>query len=282
MSYRSENIDERGYIYGKWMVKPGVWAITYRWINFMYLIEGDERALLIDTGHGEGNLREFVSEIADKEVLVINTHGHYDHTGGNGWWKQAQMHEKGTVTAKKSFGPIHDEWAAKLPHLDYEIKALDDGDYIDLGNRVVEIIGIPAHNESSIAILDKQSKLLFTGDELESGQVLMFVTNEEISQEDIIRKHKSNMEKLHRRIQEIDFICPAHNGIMLYPEKYITDFIALAEQLLTDSAVPQPDTAGFGFPADTSSSPHGFNRFGPLVRYQYGGASFIFKEDDQK
>ena len=60
MKYRSANIDEKGMLFGKWCSMPGVWTLTNRWQNFMFLIVGEEKAMLIDTGYGEGNLREIV------------------------------------------------------------------------------------------------------------------------------------------------------------------------------------------------------------------------------
>jgi glyoxylase-like metal-dependent hydrolase (beta-lactamase superfamily II) len=47
------------------------------------LVIGPEKAALIDTGCGIGNLRQAVEEVTDKPVIVINTHTHLDHLGGN-------------------------------------------------------------------------------------------------------------------------------------------------------------------------------------------------------
>lgn len=74
MDYRNANINERGLIYGKWMRSPGDWTISYGNV-YCYLLVGSERALLFDTAYGEGNLREFVEEITDKPVMVVNSHG---------------------------------------------------------------------------------------------------------------------------------------------------------------------------------------------------------------
>ncbi len=49
----------------------------------MYLIEGRDSSLLIDTGFGMGNLRDFVKKHTSKPLIVVNTHSHPDHTGGN-------------------------------------------------------------------------------------------------------------------------------------------------------------------------------------------------------
>ena len=97
MKYRSANIDEKGMLFGKWCSMPGVWTLTNRWQNFMFLIVGEEKAMLIDTGYGEGNLREIVEGITDKPVMVVDTHGHFDHTGGNAWWTDVWMAEGADV-----------------------------------------------------------------------------------------------------------------------------------------------------------------------------------------
>ncbi|MEG0855330.1 MAG: MBL fold metallo-hydrolase [Terrisporobacter sp.] len=69
------------------LVNDKVWQIDVMFRNRMYLIEGSKKALLIDTGMGLEGLKEVISEIAEKELLVINTHGHIDHTLGNSFLK---------------------------------------------------------------------------------------------------------------------------------------------------------------------------------------------------
>uniref|UniRef100_UPI004055FD05 hypothetical protein n=1 Tax=Acetatifactor sp. TaxID=1872090 RepID=UPI004055FD05 len=54
------NQDERGNLFGKWQIAKDTWCITNRWSNFMYLLIGEEKALLIDTGTGEGNIRKLL------------------------------------------------------------------------------------------------------------------------------------------------------------------------------------------------------------------------------
>ena len=65
-------------------VSRDVWAIDEFGIDIMYLIIGTERALLVDTGIGIGNIRSVVETMTHLPYDVVNTHHHYDHVGGNG------------------------------------------------------------------------------------------------------------------------------------------------------------------------------------------------------
>jgi len=272
----SFNIDQAGYLYGKWMMRPGFWAITNRWLNFMYLLIGEESAVLIDTGCGEGNIRSFVESITNKSVKAINTHGHFDHTGGNGCWPEVWMAEAAFVDCRRTFEPLQERLAAEKPYPDFLMHALRDGDIVDLGKHNLEILSIPAHHSGSIAILDQKNRVLFTGDEFESGQVLMLKRRTDQEFFSTIARHQANIQKLKSRRKDYDFICPAHNGCMLNPEPYLDDFIALDQQILDGTAVIQPDTAGFGFPPDPVSSGSVFGMFGKQVRVEHGLASIIY------
>ena len=78
--------------YMSWKINDDTHIISFMGgSQFMYLLEGEEKALLIDTGWGAGNLRTFVEKLTDKPVIVTNTHGHLDHSGGNGEWESVLM-----------------------------------------------------------------------------------------------------------------------------------------------------------------------------------------------
>ena len=76
-------------------VSRDVWAIDEFGIDIMYLIIGTERALLIDTGIGIGNIRSVVETMTHLPYDVVNTHHHYDHVGGNGRFSMVYAHKKG-------------------------------------------------------------------------------------------------------------------------------------------------------------------------------------------
>ena len=50
----------------------------------MYLVEGTEKAALIDTGYGVGNLKGYIKTLTEKPLIVLITHGHLDHVAGAG------------------------------------------------------------------------------------------------------------------------------------------------------------------------------------------------------
>ena len=214
------NINENGYIYAKWKINENTYMIRYNNM-YSYLLIGSQRALVIDTFYGHGNLRQFVESLTDKPTCVANTHGHFDHTGGNAWCPEVYVTEESSKDMKIAFSENEKALMARMPYPDYQANLVKDGDKIDLGGRFVEVITIGCHHPGSMALLDSETHFLFTGDELESGQVLLGSGGPEK-----IALHKANMEKLYARIDEIAMIGPAHNGSPLSKE-YIHDYLVL-------------------------------------------------------
>lgn len=202
-----------------------------------YLIIGTKRAIMIDTGWGPCNLYEKAKELTSLPIDVINTHGHLDHVGGNLWFDGTiYQHENCDIDFRISNGDSIK--GIPFTHKENKVKYVKDGNMIDLGDNVLEIIEIPAHSLSSIAILDRKHRMLFVGDEIESGQVLMFgYDNEDISH--YISKHKANMEKLLEFENDFELLCPGHNGSPISKE-YIKEYIDLDNAVLDGSAKEKP------------------------------------------
>jgi len=147
-----------------------------------FLIIGDERALLFDTGLGIGNMRKVVDQLTDLDVVVLNSHTHYDHIGGNHQFEfiygrdtdytKGRMLGSGTSEVAEFIGEgwvwkeLPEEFVAaefrSQPFMISEI--VDEGDSIDIGGRRLEILVTPGHAPDSICLIDRANRLLFTGD----------------------------------------------------------------------------------------------------------------------
>ncbi|GAA1162493.1 hypothetical protein GCM10009630_70910 [Kribbella jejuensis] len=122
---------------------------------FLYLLLGESRALLLDTGTGHADLPALVDELVDEQELVVaHTHGHSDHVGGDGGFERVVGRSAEEVA--EYFGL--ENW----PHTTGTI---------DLGKRIVDIIPIPGHQGADIALYDRSTRLLFTGDSLYPGRL---------------------------------------------------------------------------------------------------------------
>ncbi len=237
-----------------------------------YLVIGSDRAMMIDTGMSRRNLREFVSTLTDLPISVVNTHGHFDHTGGNGFFDEVFMHPKAVADAKKVLlGAATDDFP-----LDYDIQTVTEGHVFDLGDRTLEVFCIGAHNPGSIALLDKKYRLLFTGDEVESAQVLLMINPET---EETVRLHLENMRKLEKLLPTYDRLCPAHNGSPIVAEHYIHAFIDIDQRVLAGES-GSTKIASPSFPVGSGSFPLDVNP--DLRRFSLKGTSIIYDKNQIK
>lgn len=266
------SLDEIFGSFVSWKYDEHTWFITcMNGSMYLYLLEGEDYALLIDTAYGLGDLRSFVSKLTDKPIIVVNTHGHLDHAGGNGQWEKVFMHKNAVIDHQTFEGGPCD--ISKLPHPDYEKVFIEEGYVFDLGGRKIEVIDISSHSNGSLSFIDESRKLIYAGDEIESTQVLMYeiVESGTYNFGDRIKKHISNMKKLKKNSDKFDFLCPAHNGAPI-SKKYIDDFIGLGESIL-DGTVTVENKLNHKF---IEASPEGKL----LCRVRYENASFFVRKSD--
>jgi hydroxyacylglutathione hydrolase len=184
---------------------PNTWLIEGDGCT-SYIVVGDDCAVMVDTGYATENIQEYAQSLTDKPVKwAANTHGHFDHTGGNGWFERSFMSAQAVEIAKF---PYPSKTTLTYP-LDYPVTIIGDGDTIDLGNRVLEVFEIPAHAPSSVAFLDRKERIMFTGDEVAQFVMLYWMQPEP---QPTVEQHAQNMEKLMKYREHFDFICSGHGS----------------------------------------------------------------------
>ncbi len=149
---------------------------------WVYLIIGPEKALLIDTALGLGDLKGLCEKLADgKEIICANTHNHLDHIGGNSQFDKVYINEFDAEVLEEHNNPkfmreklLNPDGTGKdaefdvnqlVKHQHYEIVPVKDGHIFDLGaGYEVELIHLSGHTAGQSAFYDKQTKCLFIGD----------------------------------------------------------------------------------------------------------------------
>ena len=187
------------------------------------LILGTEKAYLIDTGCGIGNIRKVVEEITDLPVLVINSHAHNDHIAQNYQFAEIAMldhpwsHESEAglpnsemahlIAAGMLWKELPEEFNAET-YVVPEFKVthwFKDGDLIDLGNRTLEVLHTPGHTPDSVCFLDREDRMLFTGDMFYTGGIYTYLNGGDIPT--FIKSY----EKMLKHYDEYDLLMPSHN-----------------------------------------------------------------------
>ncbi|MEE4195040.1 MAG: MBL fold metallo-hydrolase, partial [Anaerolineae bacterium] len=124
-----------------------------------WLLVGSEKAMLVDTAFGKADYKAEIARITDLPVILVNTHLHGDHGGGNNQFDVAYVgvnepqNGRGVNPAKKTL-------------------TVSEGHVFDLGGITVEVIEIPGHTPGSIGLLWVEEKIMITGDTV-NPQVLM-------------------------------------------------------------------------------------------------------------
>ena len=157
------------------------WCINEYGMDAMFLLEGDEKALLIDTGTGTFDIKQSIVQLTNKPVVVVLTHGHVDHAGGMNQFEEVYIHSDDMEMAKGVSVKDRKEYVNMMLSMSegiydvteenviegnnaVELKPLHMGDKIQLGNRTVEVYETPGHTPGGLSFLDTKERIIFTGD----------------------------------------------------------------------------------------------------------------------
>ncbi|MDB5395835.1 MAG: hypothetical protein JWM91_3341 [Rhodospirillales bacterium] len=168
-------------------------------------VRGRDRDLLIDTGMGIASLHEAARHLFDKAISAVATHTHYDHVGslhefeeriahpaeaaklavpsGNFSMRREDHSPEITASLERAGYEIGPTYITAIPHADFSMteftfpaapatRLVDEGDVIDLGDRVFEVFHLPGHSPGSIGLWEASTGILFSGDAIYDGPLL--------------------------------------------------------------------------------------------------------------
>jgi glyoxylase-like metal-dependent hydrolase (beta-lactamase superfamily II) len=204
---------------------PGVFAIYephQAEETIGYLIVGEKRALLFDTGMGISDVKKVTAELTKLPIVVLNSHTHDDHVGGN--WEFETVYGMDTdftrTNAKGSRADVQAEitpdqicgdlpkgfdaktYATKPWHI---TRFLHDGDTIELGGRTIEVLATPGHTPDAICILDRANGLLFTGDTYYPAPIWLFRPETDLD------AYEASVKRIAALAPQIKLVLGAHN-----------------------------------------------------------------------
>ena len=187
-----------------------------------YLMLGQTRALLFDTGMGISDIKKVTAELTPLPIVVLNSHTHNDHVGDN--WEFDTVYGMDTpFTRKNARGSREDAQAeletgsicGALPK-GFDAKAystrpwkitkfVHDNETIDLGGRSLQIIATPGHTPDSISLLDRANGLLFTGDTYYPANIWLYRPETDLDAYD------ASIARLAFFANQIKLVLGAHN-----------------------------------------------------------------------
>ena len=241
-------------------IAPKTWLISDYKLANMYLLEGEDKALLIDTGSGLGPLEKEVRGLTEKPLIIAITHGHADHIGGCHLFDvpslmhpadMAVMKEMEKMTGSGDEFRIHyvkTRGKVRNPEADEQellsliredgkavFEPMEDGQKIELGGRTIEVIHTPGHSPGSVCFLDTKERLLYTGDTTNDCLLLAmppYTTT--------VKGYHDSVRRLWDRKDEFDYICLGHDALDKEDKTYIRDYLEATQMLLDGSISGEP------------------------------------------
>ena len=175
-------------------ISEDTWRIEDNDVRF-FLLAGKKKALLIDSGMQIHNAKEIAQQLVSLPIELLNTHADPDHIGSNAEFEAFYMHPaeaSNYYNTQKGTGKF-------IP--------IENGDIIDLGDRKLEIITIPGHTPGSVALLDIENRVLYSGDTVQDGTIFMFGVQREF------HAYIQSLNKLETMKDRFDTIYPSHGTI---------------------------------------------------------------------
>jgi glyoxylase-like metal-dependent hydrolase (beta-lactamase superfamily II) len=217
---------------------PGIWGLAEFGHNekvISYLFVGKSKCLLFDSGMGIGDIKKEVEKITKLPVIVINSHCHFDHIGGNKLFTEIALFNSEfskNISVKGYANKELKEYLSKqlfiqsaprgfsstnycIKHFKYT-KLLKNAANFKIDPFVFEVIATPGHSPDSICLFEKTNHLLLTGDTLYPGPIYLHFP------ESNYEGYINSIKKL-SKINKVLDILPGHNNF--YMDKNILNLI---------------------------------------------------------
>jgi len=198
-----------------------------------YLVEGSRDVAVLDTGTGIGDFAGLVAGRSSKASIVLHSHAHWDHIGDSHRYQRVLIHPAEAEDLRRGarweeYGnwftpellesqvmpPGFDPATAGIPGCE-PTGFLNHGDRIDLGDRVLEVFHTPGHSPGGITLLDRENRLLFPGDAINYGDLLIFFEQSDA------RAYRTTLELVAGLSSEVDEIYPSHDAWPMRPADLI-------------------------------------------------------------
>jgi len=218
--------------------------------SLCYLLCGEDAALLVDTGMPFGNIKKVANKLTDLPVTAVNTHAHVDHIGSNFRFDDICYHEDDREMFALHTDPAYiggelagyalPQKAAKpfAPFIKLLLTPKDAGNYryvrdghvFHLGGRDVEVVHTPGHTPGCICLLDREARMLFTGDSLCEWGILL-----DLKGCCAPETYLASVRRVKELSPAFDRILPGHHGWPV-DKSYTDEFEACAAGILDGSA----------------------------------------------
>jgi glyoxylase-like metal-dependent hydrolase (beta-lactamase superfamily II) len=233
-----------------------------------YLILGQKRALMFDTGMGIGDLKSLTEQLTHFPIVVLNSHTHDDHVGNN-WqfewvWgmdtdftRQSARGSREDARAEIAPSEVCGNLPAGFDRNAYATKPwriakyIHDGERIDLGGRTVEILATPGHTPDAIALFDRAYGLLFTGDTYYPGTIWIYRPETDLA------AYGNSVHRLAALAPQVHMVLGAHN-VPVAPPTVLPELASAFDKVRAGGVPATP--AGQG-----------------KVIYKVGGISFLIR-----
>ena len=205
--------------------------------SHVYLIQGDTKNVLIDTGVAtkfsvlKSRLIELGLRARDINLIIL-THEHYDHTGATAFFHRTAVVAAHRLAANKL--ELQDEFVTYSKYRGQPTKPfwvdiwLEDDSIIDLGNYELQVIHTPGHTSGCICLYEPKTGFLFTGDTIFAGGTLS-----EIAVSGNVSDYVNSVRRLsHLKVKRL---FPGHGRLSDTPDEDLPQAIMYAQTMLNDS-----------------------------------------------